>query len=65
MSSRSCDGVFAVGPFIHQAHEVVDGLRLVASKLLLEVASEETVLNGIDGSFERNIFHHVAEADPS
>jgi hypothetical protein len=44
---------------------VVDGLWLAASKLLLEFASEETVSKGVDGSFERNIFRHVVEADPS
>jgi hypothetical protein len=44
---------------------VVDGLWLAALEFLLEVASEETVPEGVDGPFGRNIFYHVAEADPS
>jgi hypothetical protein len=44
---------------------MVDGLRLAAPYLLLEVASDESVLKGVDGSLRRNIFRRVAEADPS
>jgi hypothetical protein len=43
---------------------MVDGLRLAAPQLLLEVASDETVPKGIDGSLGQNIFRRVAEADP-
>jgi hypothetical protein len=65
MASRRCDGVFAICPFVRQAHEVIDGLWLAATELLLEVASEETVLKGVDGSFGRNILRRVAEAGPT
>jgi hypothetical protein len=44
---------------------VIDGLWLATPKFLLEVASEETVLKGVDGPFGRNIFRRIAEADPS
>jgi hypothetical protein len=44
---------------------MVDGLWLAAPQLLLEVASDETVPKGVDGSLERNIFCRVAETDPS
>jgi hypothetical protein len=44
---------------------MVDDFRLTASQLLLEVASDETIPKGVDGSLGQNIFHRIAEADPS
>jgi hypothetical protein len=44
---------------------MVDGFRLAAPQLLLEVTLDETIPKGVDGSFGRNIFCRVAEADPS
>jgi hypothetical protein len=35
---------------------MVDGFRLAAPQLLLEVVSDETILKGVDGSLGRNIF---------
>jgi hypothetical protein len=64
MDFGCCDGVFAIGPLIRQAHEMVDGLWLAASKLFFEVAPKEAVSKGIDGPFGRDIFRRVAEADP-
>jgi hypothetical protein len=63
-TSGSRDGVFAIVPLIRQAHEVVDGPWLAASKLFLEIASEEAVAKGVDGPFGRDIFRRVPEADP-
>jgi hypothetical protein len=40
---------------------MVDGFRLATPQLLLEVASDETIPKGVDGSFGRNIFRRVAE----
>ena len=65
MASGCCDGVFAIGPLVRQAHEVIDSLRLAAPKLFLEVASKEAVSKGIDGPFGRDVFRRVADADPS
>jgi hypothetical protein len=50
-ASGSREGVFVVGPFIRQAHEVIDGPWLAASELFLEIALEEAVVKGIDGPF--------------
>jgi hypothetical protein len=44
---------------------MVDSLHLAAPQLLLEVASDETIPKGIDGSLRRNIFRRVVEADLS
>jgi hypothetical protein len=44
---------------------MVDGFRLAASELLLEVALDKPVPKSIDGSLGRNIFRRVAEANPS
>jgi hypothetical protein len=44
---------------------MVDSFRLAAPQLLLEVASDETIPKGIDGSFGQNVFCHIVEADPS
>jgi hypothetical protein len=44
---------------------MVDGFWLAAPQLLLEVASDETIPKGVDGSLGRNIFHRIAEADRS
>jgi hypothetical protein len=44
---------------------MVNGFRLIAPQLLLEVASDEAIPEGVDGSFGRNIFRRIAEADPS
>jgi hypothetical protein len=44
---------------------MVDGFRLAAPQLFLEVASDETILKGVDGSLGQNIFCRIAKADPS
>jgi hypothetical protein len=51
VTSGSRDGVFAIGPLIRQAHEVVDGPWLAASELLLEITLEEAVAKCVDGPF--------------
>jgi hypothetical protein len=43
---------------------MVDSFRLTVPQLLLEVTSDEAIPEGIDGSFGRNIFRRIAEADP-
>jgi hypothetical protein len=65
MAPRGHDGVFSISPLICQAHEMVDCLWLATSELLLEVTSDEPIPKSVNGSLERNIFHRVAEADPS
>jgi hypothetical protein len=44
---------------------MVDGFWLAAPQLLLEVASDETIPKGVDGSLGQNIFRRIVEADPS
>jgi hypothetical protein len=43
---------------------MVDGLRLAAPELPLEVASKEAVSKGIDGPLRRDVLCRVMEADP-
>jgi hypothetical protein len=64
VASGGRNGFFAIGPFIRQAHEVVDCPWLAVSKLFLEIVSEEAVAKGVDGPFGRDIFRRVPEADP-
>jgi hypothetical protein len=43
---------------------MVDGLRLAAPELFLEIASKEAVSKGIDGPLRRDLLCRVTEADP-
>jgi hypothetical protein len=54
-ASGICDGILSIGPFICEAHDLVDCLGLGLSQLLPKVLSDETISKSIDSSFGRDV----------
>jgi hypothetical protein len=50
MTPWICDGIFSIGPFVCEAHEMVDCLGLASSQLFPEVPPDETISKSIDSS---------------